>query len=155
MKYLKKFNESNSDKVEEIKKFCEDNLAYLIDAGFSLKYADYSSDDNRDLLNIDYQSIGLNVFLVRNSTNVFTNHFSAFNWDEVVNDFVPFLQMLDDKYGLIKLKPTSSRDKYSKKCSIMFHDNFTYRYTLDDLINDRTDGISDKKLEDIEFSVKI
>lgn len=68
MKYLKKFNESNSDKVEEIKKFCEDNLAYLIDAGFSLKYADYSSDDNRDLLNIDYQSIGLNVFLVRNST---------------------------------------------------------------------------------------
>jgi hypothetical protein len=37
----------------------------------------------------------------------------------------------------------------------MFHDNFTYRYTLDDLINDRTDGISDKKLEDIEFSVKI
>ena len=146
MIYLKKFNESNSNKVEEIKKFCEENLAYLIDAGFSLKYLDYSSHDNRELLNIDYQSIGLNVFLVRNST---------FKWDEVVNDFVPFLQMLDDKYGLIKLKPTSSRDKYSRKCSIMFHDNFTYRYTLDDLINDRTDGISDKKLEDIEFSVKI
>lgn len=141
MKYLKKFNESNSDREEEIKKFCEENLAYLIDAGFNLRYRDYP-----DYEIADHENIELTIDLVKDTT---------FKWDEIVNDFVPFLQILDDKYGLVKLKPTSKRDKYSKKCSIVFNEsNFVYRYTLDDLVNDRTDGISEKNLQFVEFSVK-
>jgi len=141
MKYLKKFNESNSDREEEIKKFCEENLAYLIDAGFNLRYRDYP-----DYEIADHENIELTIDLVKDTT---------FKWNEIVNDFVPFLQILDDKYGLVKLKPTSKRDKYSKKCSIVFNEsNFVYRYTLDDLVNDRTDGISEKNLQFVEFSVK-
>lgn len=141
MKYLKKFNESNSDREEEIKKFCEENLAYLIDAGFNLRYRDYP-----DYEIADHENIELTIDLVKDT---------AFKWGEIVNDFVPFLQILDDKYGLVKLKPTSKRDKYSKKCSIVFNEsNFVYRYTLDDLVNDRTDGISEKNLQFVEFSVK-
>jgi len=141
MKYLKKFNESNSDREEEIKKFCEENLAYLIDAGFNLRYRDYP-----DYEIADHENIELTIDLVKDTT---------FKWGEIVNDFVPFLQILDDKYGLVKLKPTSKRDKYSKKCSIVFNEsNFVYRYTLDDLVNDRTDGISEKNLQFVEFSVK-
>ena len=64
--------------------------------------------------------------------------------------------MMKDKYGLVKLEPTSKRDKYSKKCSVIFNDyKQSYRYSLNDLIDDRTNGISDKKLEYIGFSIKI
>jgi hypothetical protein len=40
MRYLKKFNETNISEtwLEELKDFCETNLAYLIDQGFELKY---------------------------------------------------------------------------------------------------------------------
>ena len=133
MKYLKKFNESNSFK-KEIENFCEENLAYLIDAGFLLSYT------GTDRINI-----------------ILYSHIKeTFKWSDIVDDFVPFLQILNKKYELINLTPTSIRDKHSKKCTIKIHDiRGVYRYTLDDLINDRTDGISGLKLDYIEFSIKI
>lgn len=142
MKYLKKFNESKSDKAEEIKKFCEENLAYLLDVGFELGYYE-------------------NIFTFKTVEYPLTIHLSKrnsgiFKWSEIVDDFVPFLQILNSKYELIKLAPTSKRDKHSRKCTIIFHDyDYAYRYSLEDIINDRTDGISDKRLRYIEFSIKI
>ena len=108
MKYLKKFNESNSNKVEEIKKFCNENLAYLLDVGFELRCYE-------------------NIFTFKTVEYPLTIHLSKrtngiFKWSEIVDDFVPFLQILNSKYELIKLAPTSKRDKFSKKCSIIFHD---------------------------------
>ncbi len=106
MKYLKKFNESNSNKVEEIKKFCNENLAYLIDAGFYLMYSTSSSfgDKQKGILP-EKCSISLH------------KHSGFMKWDEIADDFIPFLQILNNKYELTKLEPTSNRDKFSKKCS--------------------------------------
>ncbi len=145
MKYLKKFNESNSNKVEDVKKFCNENLAYLIDAGFYLMYSTSSSF-------IDKQK----GILPKQCSISLHKHSGFMKWDEIVDDFVPFLQILNNKYELVKLEPTSKRDKYSKKCSFIFNDyNYLYRYSLDDLINDRTSGISHKDLDYITFSIKI
>jgi hypothetical protein len=169
MKYLKKFNESNFDPTilswaeknldmipindnqykmckleydsEKIKEFCEDNLAYLKDSGF---YLTYSSGSKFGDSNFPVFSVYLR------------KHSGFFKWGEIVDDFVPFLQILSDRYKLLKLEPTSKRDKHSKKCSIIFNDyHYAYRYSLDDLVNDRTSGISDKKLDSITFSVEI
>jgi hypothetical protein len=56
---------------------------------------------------------------------------------------------VNTKYGLVKLKSTSNRDKYSKSallCLLII--NIFYKYTLSDLVNDITTGIVDK-----EFSI--
>jgi hypothetical protein len=144
MIYLKKINESNSDKIDEVRQFCKDNLAYLIDEGYYLLYSTVSSFE--EFKNDKSVKCGISL-----------HKYSGFmRWDEVSSDFIPFLQVLDDKYGLVKLEPTSKRDKYSKKCSVIFNDyKQSYRYSLNDLIDDRTNGISDKKLEYIGFSIKI
>jgi hypothetical protein len=142
MKYIKKFNESLKEaeneiyqkKLDEIKKFCNENLAYLIDSGFNMRYFEYPE--------------WLSVNLHKNG--------KLFKWEEVVDDVVPFLQVIDTKYGLVKLKSTSNRDKHSKKCTVVFSDyKYSYKYTLSDLVNDITTGIVDKEFNYISFSVKI
>jgi hypothetical protein len=155
MKYIKEFNESyisdslkevekkiHQRKVDDIKRFCNENLAYLIDSGFSIRYFEYGKNDigdGIDTLNVNFHKNG-----------------KLFKWEEVVDDVVPFLQVINTKYGLVKLKSTSNRDKYSKKCTVMFADyKYFYKYTLSDLVNDITTGIVDKEFNYISFSVKI
>ena len=138
MKYIKKFNESENKihqwKVDEIKKFCNENLAYLIDSGFNMRYFEYPE--------------WLSVTLHKNG--------KLFKWEEVVDDVVPFLQVINTKYGLVKLKSTSNRDN-NKECTVVFSDykgSQSYKYTLSDLVNDITTGIVDKEFNYISFSVK-
>lgn len=121
MIYLKKFNESNSTKKDEILKFCEENLGYLTDAGFGILIS-----ERQDELNIvfDHQTSKL------------------FKWEDIMDDFVPFLELFDMKFGLKKLKPSSKRDKFSKKCVVIINTKFNgYRYRLEDLVNNEVSGI--------------
>ncbi len=84
MKYLKKFNESESIiNYSDIKKFCEDNLAYLIDSGFSV---DVSFHSNGEFLIVKLLKIENDMYL-------------HFYWDDIKDDFIPFLQVLSDKYN--------------------------------------------------------
>jgi hypothetical protein len=63
------------------------------------------------------------------------------------------LQVINTKYGLVKLKSTSNRDKYSKSalmlCLLII--NIFYKYTLSDLVNDITTGIVDKEFNILVF----
>ena len=142
MKYIKKFNESLKEaeneiyqkKLDEIKKFCNENLAYLIDSGFNMRYFEYPE--------------WLSVTLHKNG--------KLFKWEEVVDDVVPFLQVINTKYGLVKLMSTSNRDN-NKECTVVLSDykgSQSYKYTLSDLVNDITTGIVDKEFNYISFSVK-
>ena len=38
MRYLRRFNESNIDALEELKDFCEGNLAFLLDDLIKINY---------------------------------------------------------------------------------------------------------------------
>jgi hypothetical protein len=74
MRYIKKYNESNSEVLDEqeIKDFCEMNLAYLVDEGLNVIIDDYQQDKH-------YFPVILSLRRVTNSS-----------WDEVVNDRISF-----------------------------------------------------------------
>ena len=131
MIYLKKFNESSSTKKDEILKFCEENLGYLLDSGFGVIVVERADD-----LNIEFD---------RGDSKLF-------KWEDIMDDFVPFIELFDMKFGLKKLKPTSERDKFSKKCSILIETKkHGYRYRLQDLIDDNVSGLLLLEIEAIDF----
>ena len=69
---------------------CEDNLAYLIDAGFEIDVT--KNKDNKGELTNEYE-----IFIEKSSA---LHHLSAdrgFKWDDLKYDFVPFLELLSMK----------------------------------------------------------
>jgi hypothetical protein len=69
-----------------------------------------------------------------------------------MDDFVPFIELFDMKFGLKKLEPTSERDKFSKKCSILVETpKYAHRYRLQDLIDDNVSGLLNLEIETINF----
>jgi hypothetical protein len=93
MIHLKRFNEKiqwNRDRPELLK-FCEEYLAYLLDEGFDVSVRLYEKknrsyrDGIRDEGYISIQS--------KNNT---------FKWNDVKEDFIPFLEMLVIKYDLVE-----------------------------------------------------
>jgi hypothetical protein len=91
MIHLKRFNEKiqwNRDRPELLK-FCEEYLAYLLDEGFDVSVRLYERENKsyrngiRDEGYISIQS--------KNNT---------FKWNDVKEDFIPFLEMLVIKYDL-------------------------------------------------------
>jgi hypothetical protein len=131
MIYLKKFNESNSTKKDEILKFCEENLGYLLDSGFGIIIVERADD-----LNIEFDRYDSKIF----------------KWEDIMDDFVPFIELFDMNFGLKKLKPTSERDKFSKKCSVILNTKkHGYRYRLQDLVDDNVSGILHIEIESIDF----
>ena len=82
MKHLKGFNESlTADEVEELKEFCEINLAYLLDEDF--------------IVDIDSR------FGTTGNVSFNLKRESGFTWDEIKDHFIPFLQRLSNKYVII------------------------------------------------------
>ncbi len=78
MKHLKKFNESID--YTELRKFCDENIAFLIDKGFHIyirenRYAD-----------------GTYVGITKKKGDGY------FDWEEVKYDIIPFLVMLHNKF---------------------------------------------------------
>jgi len=76
MRYLKRFNEKVER--EEIKDFCEINLAYLLDEGVDVRVSHY--DNFEDEVIIDFHE---NIF-----------------WNECKDHIIPFLSRVGNKYEL-------------------------------------------------------
>lgn len=87
MRYLKTFE----SKIEEdsIRKFCEDNLAYLIDAGFEIDVTE--NKDNKGEPTNEYE-----IFIEKSSASD-----KGFKWADLKYDFIPFLELLSMKYEII------------------------------------------------------
>jgi hypothetical protein len=75
MKHLKRFNESKEEEFKDFKEFCKSNLAFLIDAGFTVdvSYAMYGG--------------GFMLEVMRKGNGLF-------NWEEIKYDFIPFIELL-------------------------------------------------------------
>jgi hypothetical protein len=97
MKHLKKFNEAfiTVDGYYELKKFCKDHLAYIIDKGFTFVV------DATPLSNTDVEI-------------TISNDEGWFLWEEVEDDIIPFLQMLDRKYKIKSVVFTNNGPKPNK-----------------------------------------
>ena len=82
MKHLKRFNESlTPDEVDDLKDFCEVNLAYLLDEEF--------------IVDIDSR------FGTTGNVSFNLKRELGFTWNEISDHFIPFLQRLSNKYVII------------------------------------------------------
>lgn len=113
MRYLRKFNEGVS--AEDIRDFCESSFAYLMDEGFNIKI--FSSDD-------PYTSLPkgqFNIWLQKDNAKSF------FKWDDVKDYYIPFLQLLDNRYDIGGMKEVSNWGGYSTS-STNVEKNIRFRY---------------------------
>jgi hypothetical protein len=91
MKYIKSFNESLNDYEyyefrDDITNFAEERLVSLLDEGFRLKIYDAVSKN---------VAIGFTIWLCKSDD-------SSFKWDDIKDDYIPFLQLISNKYKLLK-----------------------------------------------------
>ena len=70
--------------MEEVKEFCENTLAYLIDEGMEI---------NISKKNVEF----IQVFAYISGDD------KAFNWEEIKDDVLQFLELFDNKFGLSDL----------------------------------------------------
>lgn len=116
MKYLKRFNESNDVFIDKLEDFCEKNLAYLLDDGYYFNISD----------NGDYSKIRI------------TNRGKDIIWDNFKDDFLPFLELLEDKY-IIDNRETEEvliwarpKPKHGGQSYSIAH---CYYFSIDELLN--------------------
>jgi hypothetical protein len=88
MKHLKRFNEATDNFKEELKEFCENNLAYLLDEGKLLV------EDSRN-----------NLVRVQISFDRYKD------WNEIKDHIIPFFTRLTNKYRVVA-KDTENVDVY-------------------------------------------
>lgn len=84
MKYLKKFNESKLG--DELEGFCKEYLAYLTDDRFECCVNSSDVNTHITILDRDYNDVN------------FPGIGKRFYWSEIEDDFIPFLQILSERY---------------------------------------------------------
>lgn len=91
MKKIKLFESFNFDKhrsfTKELQKFCDDNLAYLIDNGYLFKLF----DDNK----------GFSEFILYKPNG---HVYELFEFSDIKYDLIPFLILLNKTYEVTKYK---------------------------------------------------
>lgn len=93
MIHLKRFNESVSDwDLHLIRKFCYENLAYLLDGPADIDF----SLSNEDKESLHYP----------NCFRVIVKNINS-KWSDIEADICPFLELLEEKYELVNLSTNS------------------------------------------------
>ena len=116
---VKRFNESLQPvEVDELKDFCETSLAYLLDDGYNVSVSMRDQVKYPDKQHI-IVSLGLDG----------CGQFETFDWNDIKDYYIPFLQMLVRRYELLSYLD----DNY-----VCFNTEMGFRYlSLDQAINDR------------------
>lgn len=141
MKYLRGIFESIVPEfMEELKDFCESNLIYLIDDGFTLEFIDtteyyraYKKDFRGISVRLSKYSSG------RNNLIGDCKQFSYFNWNDIKDYYIPFLVRVSNEY------------KIFDKCLISLEYGGAQLVSYDDLVKDRID--LDKSIKSISIKV--
>ncbi len=147
MKYLKNFNESKVSElyhnVIELRKFCKDYLAYLIDVGFDI--------------NVSNSAHGREYY---STISIYSNK-ENFNFKDIENDFIPFIILLNKKYRLFNnfIGPDSIpvKIKEGANISINFEDTkgksweSWQHFTVDEIVNNFN---IDKEIRCIYIKIK-
>ena len=99
MKYIKLFEASRTD---ELKQFCNDNLAYLIDDGFSF---DIKLSTNPTITYNSYFEAKINYTRNRLFNTIIIDKKNMkkdkmFNFEDIIDDIIPFILSLDEKHTI-------------------------------------------------------
>ena len=150
MRYLKTFENLNyfTKGVSEIEAFIKNNLAYILDEGFSFKvnFKQYGGRMNYPV-KISKIKEETSQYGVRQTKPV------VLKWNDIKDDFIPFLELLNEKYEL---------DSYSPEDSSLVIDTGIWNgsgiissekrwYSIEELIDDAVGNID---MEFISFTIK-
>jgi hypothetical protein len=138
MKYLKRFNESRHEILtnpkrftfefqEGLKDFCETHLAYLVDDGYSIKVATNTMSLKRFDEQNDNQIYASLVDCGEEIVDTIDDP-RNFNWDNIKNSFIPFIQHLSKQYNIGKIYVYG----YSQNGEEMLSYTYTLQQVLDD-----------------------
>lgn len=96
MKHLKPFNENKENLQQELKDFCNNSLAYLLDDGYDIQVS------LRDKVKYpEKQHILVTLGLRAEEATTWSNPWEKYYWNDVKDYYIPFLQMLVRRYELL------------------------------------------------------
>jgi hypothetical protein len=146
MKHIKLFNEKIETDIElELVKFCDENLAYLIDDGFYI-FINNSSGSDSNASNIPIKSFDI-IFNNTEGASLSTNIFS---WNIIKDDFIPFVQFLKSKYNVRDTVLLTYEDDYG---SYTYTPNSEKSIDIYDLIKDNIEDYIENVL--VEISIRV
>jgi len=100
MKHLRRFNESNISALDELKDFCEGNLAFLLDDLIKINYI-YKGQVTygTGLTNKDgtLRTITHEVYMIEIVSIIDDSYDSQVKWDDIKDYFIPFLDRLSSE----------------------------------------------------------
>ena len=147
MRYLKTFENLNyfTSGVNEIETFIKNNIAYILDEGFIYK-VDFRKYGGR----FNYQ---VRIYKIEQKGN--NRKQIIFNWDDVKDDVIPFLELLNDTYTLDSYSPEDSSLVIDTGDFLheLLDDKKTNEkrwYPIEDLIDDTIGNI---KIQFISFTI--
>lgn len=161
MKHIKLFNENKDNLVEEVRDFCETNLAYLLDRNNITLFVEehtyprVSKDGGFIYIDINFAPLGSSQLDYYSGTTVF--------WNDIKDHYIPFITRLKRNYNILPIE-----DDYEisfRMCDKSL--KLTTEYlTVDDVINmdeiiqETEDNgniyfLVDKKIVSIWVAVKI
>ena len=134
MKHLRKFNEGlSSNEFNELKEFCENCLAYLLDEGFELELVDRNGRESNDpSFDEDAEYFWIDLYGPINDEDTI-----SYSWDQIKDCYIPFLKLVQKRYTL-----TDSSDWY--KDLVLFKieqgadvETAFKRFEVEDVIDDK------------------
>lgn len=111
MKYLKYYEDIEDDNIEkfsneltELKDFCENYLAYLLDDGFELSF---KRKGIPYLRTFQKRSYNYEITLTKRFNNRISEDFGdTFDSTEIENYFIPFIEILKNNYSILNSEIT-------------------------------------------------
>jgi hypothetical protein len=132
MKYLKRFDEGRltstltTEMVDELRDFCRDYLAYLIDEGFTVQVVP------------TFYGTECYVFIFKEVKERFTDIVIS-QWSSIKDQIIPFLYMLNKHYTIVD----ADDDHYNRSAQRFFT---IQPSEIDSFINDTVDDFKLRKL---------
>ena len=137
MKHLKMFNERlNDTESKELIDFCETSLAYLMDEGFELELVDrYGREPNDPSFDGDTEYYWIDLYGPRDDEGNNSN----FSWQEVKDYYIPFIQLLKNRYKLFDDEREYKGDQiyFKVQTGVRFDEHSFMNYKIEEVINDR------------------
>ena len=156
MKHLRRFNEGLKDELQD---FCEMYLAYLIDDGFWIDIYDenvtyyFPEVVDQDLI---YRVIVLEKEEPEDSEGWEFSNGRGFSWDEIKDQYIPFLKMLSKSYQLTKITYYKKWVDVKVCYRQQVWNNLIKTYTFSDFISGKFDDeLSTMDIIGINIGVKL
>ena len=138
MRYLKLFKESVS--TSELKSYCDNYLSYLYDDGYVVTLARY------DKIYYGSDDFYFRMSVRRDRDFYKTKRSEEFYWNDVKDQFIPFLYQLNKDYKLDDLIDSGNQIRFWN------YDHKSYTdYMYEEILNDK---VRNKKIVEIVFHVK-